>query len=255
MMFTMLAEISTNSNYYGSYYGGGFYGIGYSSYFLVILGAILCFAASAHVNSTFSRYSKVRSKTGLTGKEVAERMLSMAGIYDVRVEPIRGNLTDHYDPKSKVLRLSEPVYNQCSVAAIGVAAHECGHAIQHKEEYQPLMIRGAIVPVVNFGSQLAWPLIIVGCFIGHAGNGIIWLGILLFSLSVLFQLVTLPVEINASKRAIRVLDQSQMLYQDEVPKAKKVLKAAAYTYVASAVAIILQLLRLVLIFGNRGDRD
>jgi Zn-dependent membrane protease YugP len=223
------------------------------TYILVIIGALLSLAASARVKATFSKYSKIRSLSGMTGAEAAEKILRSAGIYDVSIQQIPGDLTDHYDPKSKTLRLSETVYGRTSVAAIGVAAHECGHAIQHNTEYIPLKIRGAIVPVANFGSSISWPLIIVGLFLAGSQT-LINLGIILFSFAVIFQLVTLPVEFNASSRAVRILDESGILYGEEVQQTKKVLGAAALTYVAAAAASILQLLRLILLFGGR-NRD
>lgn len=225
-----------------------------STYMLVILGVIICMMASAKMNSTFNKYSRVRNHSGMTGREAAEEILRRAGIYDVRVEHISGNLTDHYDPRSKVLRLSDATYNSTSVAAMGVAAHECGHAVQHETGYVPLKIRGALVPIANFGSTIAWPLIIIGLFFNSRSSALFLnLGILAFSLAVLFQIVTLPVEFNASNRAIRVLGSSGMLYEDEVKATRKVLTAAALTYVAGAASAILQLLRIILLTGNRRD--
>lgn len=239
-------------------YGG--YGIGYGfgfldpTYILVLIGAIICLLASARVKSTFNRYSKVRSHTGLTGREVAERILQNAGINDVKVQHVSGNLTDHYDPRTKTVNLSDATYNSPSVAAIGVAAHECGHVIQHATHYVPLSMRSALVPVANFGSMAAWPLIIVGLFLnGNSSMVLINLGILAFSLSVLFQIVTLPVEFNASNRAVRILGDTGLLAMEEVDDTKKVLRAAALTYVASVAASILQLLRLILISGRRNN--
>lgn len=224
------------------------------TYVLVLIGVILSMIASARVQSTFSKYSKVRSHTGMTGADAAQRILHMAGIYDVRIEHISGNLTDHYDPSNKVLRLSDSVYGSTSVAAIGVAAHECGHAIQDQKDYMPLKFRGALVPVANFGSQLAWPLILLGLFFS-AFDGLITVGIIMFSLAVLFQIVTLPVEFNASKRALVMLESNAILNSDELRNTRKVLSAAALTYVASATAAILQLLRLVILFGGRRSDD
>ena len=222
------------------------------TYILVVIGAVICIAASGRVNSVFSRYSGVRSRLGLTGREAAEQILHRNGIYDVQVIHISGNLTDHYNPGKKTLGLSDTVYNSTSVAAIGVAAHECGHAVQHAVGYAPLSIRGALVPVANIGSMAAWPLIIIGLLMnGQTAALFINLGILLFSAAVLFQLVTLPVEFNASRRAVKELESSGMLYQDEAAAVKKVLGAAALTYVASAAAMILQLLRLIIIGGRR----
>ena len=226
------------------------------TYILVLIGALICIAASARVKSVFSRYSRVRSHSGLTGREAAEQILHRNGIYDVQVIHIAGNLTDHYDPRNKTLGLSDTVYNSASVAAVGVAAHECGHAVQHSVGYAPLSIRGALVPVANFGSMAAWPLIIIGLFMnGQTAALFINLGILLFSAAVLFQLVTLPVEFNASNRAVKVLETSGMLYPDEVGSVKKVLTAAALTYVASAASMILQLLRLIILTGGRRRND
>lgn len=222
------------------------------TYFLVIIGALICMLASARVNSTFNKYSKYRSMTGMTGAQAAERILNYAGIYDVAILHVSGNLTDHYNPKQKTLNLSDSVYNSTSVAAIGVAAHECGHAIQHQQEYAPLSIRSAIVPVANIGSQLAWPLILIGLFISsNTGVFFINLGIIAFSFAVIFQLVTLPVEFNASGRALRILGDTGILAESELPYTKKVLSAAALTYVASAASAILQLLRLILLTNRR----
>lgn len=226
------------------------------TYILVLVGAVIYMAASARVKSTFNRYSTVRSRSGLTGREAAEQILRRNGIYDVRVIHIPGNLTDHYNPSKKTLGLSDTVYNSSSVAAIGVAAHECGHAVQHATGYAPFSIRGALVPVANIGSTAAWPLIIIGLLLnGQMSAMLINLGILLFSAAVLFQVVTLPVEFNASGRAVKVLETSGMLYPEEVGSVKKVLGAAALTYVASAAAIILQLLRLIIIAGGRRRND
>lgn len=225
------------------------------TYLLVLIGALICILASARVNSVFRRYSQVRSHAGMTGREAAEKILRANGIYDVRVQHISGNLTDHYDPRNKTLSLSDATYQSASVAAIGVAAHECGHAVQHHVGYAPLKIRGALVPVANFGSMAAWPLIIMGLLINSNGAMIlINLGILLFSAAVLFQIVTLPVEFNASSRAVQVLENTGILYPEEIQATKKVLGAAALTYVASAASMILQLLRLLLISGRR-NRD
>ena len=175
------------------------------TYILVLIGVVLCLLASAKMNSTFKRYSRVRNAAGITGREAAEEVLRNAGIYDVRVEHVSGNLTDHYDPRNKVLRLSDATYSSTSVAAVGVAAHECGHAIQHAQGYAPLKFRSTLVPIANFGSRIAWPLIILGFIISSRSSMLlIDLGVLAFSLSVLFQLVTLPVEFNASNRAMRI---------------------------------------------------
>lgn len=226
------------------------------TYILVLIGAIISMIASANVKSTYNKYSRVRSMTGLTGAEAAQRILNSQGIYDVRIEHVSGQLTDHYDPRAHVLRLSDATYASTSVAAVGVAAHECGHAIQHQQGYVPLTLRSAIVPVANLGSTLAWPLILIGLFFtSNTGTFLIDLGILCFSFAVLFQLVTLPVEFNASHRALRILGEQGILSDSELPYTRKVLKAAALTYVASAAASILQLLRLVLLFGGRRRDD
>lgn len=234
---------------YGLGYGYGFYWD--PTYILIIIGAVICMIASARVRTTFNKYSQVRSMSGMTGAQAAERILAHAGIRDVRVQHISGNLNDHYDPRNKTLSLSDSVYNSASVAAVGVAAHECGHAIQHHTNYAPLTIRGAIVPVANIGSTLAWPLIIIGII--FSGPVLIKVGIIFFCFAVLFQLVTLPVEFNASGRAVRILEKTGILGDSELSQTKKVLGAAAMTYVASAAAIILQLLRLLLLFGGRRD--
>lgn len=222
------------------------------TYFLLIIGMLLSMAASVRVKSTFAIYSRVRSASGLTGAEAARRILRMAGITDVTVVPISGSLTDHYDPRNKQLALSQDVYDRTSVAAIGVAAHECGHAIQDAQNYVPLNLRSAIVPVANIGSTLSWPLFLAGLILSI--RPLLTLGILLFSFAVFFQLVTLPVEFNASSRALKMLGSSGMLGTDEVKGAKKVLTAAALTYVAALASSILQLLRLIILAGGR-DRD
>lgn len=225
-----------------------------STYMLVLLGVIICMAASAKMNATFNRYSRVRSRSGLTGKEAAERILYSAGIRDVRVEHVPGNLTDHYDPRKKVLRLSDATYHSNSVAAVGVAAHECGHAIQHEVGYVPLAVRGSLVPIANFGSSIAWPLILIGLIMNSETSALLLnLGIMAFSLAVLFQIVTLPVEFNASGRAVKILGSTGILYEDELRDTKKVLKAAALTYVAGAASAILQLLRIILLANRRND--
>ena len=230
------------------------YGMGYYRFFdptmiLVLIGVVLSMAASAKVQSTFAKYSRVRSMTGMTGAEAAKRLLNSQGIYDVQVRKVAGNLTDHYDPRNKTLNLSESVYDSPSVAEIG----ECGHAIQDNTEYAPLKIRGAIVPVVNIGTQLSWPMILLGVLFGGLGSPLVQIGILLFTLCVIFQLVTLPVEFNASSRAVRLLDETGILSGEEVGYTKNVLGAAALTYVAAAAGSILQLLRLLILFGGRRD--
>ncbi|MCD8055088.1 MAG: zinc metallopeptidase [Lachnospiraceae bacterium] len=223
-----------------------------STYILVLIGALLSMWASSRVNSAFRKYSRVRSRNGITGAQAAERLLHAQGIYDVRIEHISGSLTDHYDPRSMVLRLSDDVYGSTSIAAVGVAAHECGHAMQHAEGYTPLSVRSALAPVANFGATISWPLILLGLFFGGSASSILLqAGILLFCAVVLFQIVTLPVEFNASSRALRLLDETGMLIPDEVRQTRKVLSAAAMTYVASVAASLLQLLRLLLLANRR----
>ena len=226
------------------------------TYILVVIGAVICMIASARVKGTFNKYSQIRSMSGMNGAQVAQRVLQAAGIYDVQVRHVSGSLTDHYDPRTKTVNLSDPVYNATSVAALGVAAHECGHAIQHAKSYAPLSIRSALVPIANFGSMLAWPVILIGLFFNTRSSGlIIDIGILLFSAAVLFQLVTLPVEFDASRRALVMLRTQGILADDELKYTRRVLKSAALTYVASAAAAILQLLRIILITSGRRRDD
>ena len=222
------------------------------TYILVLIGAVICLIASARVKTTFNKYSKYRSMSGMTGAQAAERILRAAGINDVRIRQVSGSLTDNYNPSDKTLNLSESVCNATTVAAVGVAAHECGHAIQHARGYAPLAFRSALVPVANFGSMLAWPVILVGALINNQMSmTVINIGIVLFSLAVLFQLITLPVEFNASRRALVMLRDQGILGDQELGYTKKVLGAAALTYVASAAAAILQLLRIILLFGGK----
>lgn len=226
------------------------------TYILVVIGAVICMIASARVKGTFNKYSQLRSMSGMNGAQVAQRVLQAAGIYDVQVRHVSGSLTDHYDPRTKTVNLSDPVYNATSVAALGVAAHECGHAIQHAKSYAPLSIRSALVPIANFGSMLAWPVIFIGLLFNTRSSGlIIDIGILLFSAAVLFQLVTLPVEFDASRRALVMLRTQGILADDELRYTRRVLKSAALTYVASAAAAILQLLRIILITNGRRRDD
>ncbi len=236
----------------------GYYGYGYGMYFdptyvLVIIGMILCLGASALVNSTMRKYSRVRNMSGLTGEEAARRILNNEGLYNVQIECLQKDSGDHYDPRTNTVRLSYGNYNSASVTAVGVAAHECGHAIQHAKGYAPLSIRSALVPVVNIGSQLGIPLIFLGVLLSW-NQVLIQIGIWAFALSVLFQLVTLPVEFNASRRAVIKVEQYGLLTSEENKGCKKVLTAAALTYVAAAASAILQLLRLVLLFGNNRRR-
>lgn len=224
-----------------------------STYILVLIGAVISMIASAKVKSTYAKYGKVGSHSGMTAMQAARIILDNAGLRHVRIERIAGDLTDHYSPKELILRLSDTTINSTSIAAIGVAAHECGHAIQHAKKYAPLNIRNAIVPVVNIGSNLSWPMILLGLIFGI--TGFLDLGIVFFSFSLLFQIITLPVEFNASSRALRILDESNMLYDEELKGAKKVLSAAAMTYVAAAIATLLSLLRLIILFGGRRRND
>lgn len=233
----------------------GYYGYYFDpTYILIIIAAIISLIAQWRVNSAFSKYSRVASMSGMTGAQAARMILQSNGINDVSVQRISGKLTDHYNPSTKVLNLSESVYGSTSVAAIGVAAHECGHAIQHARGYFPLSLRTALVPVANIGSQLSWGFIIVGAILSF-NQTLITIGIIMFSAAVLFQLVTLPVEFNASARALEQLESNGILYRDEVSQTRKVLSAAALTYVAAAATAILQLLRLIILFGGRGRRD
>ena len=216
---------------------------------LIIIGLIISGLASMYVQSTYSKYSDVKSDRGYTASDVCRQILNASNLQNVRLEGIRGNLTDHYNAQDNVLRLSDATRNSTSVAAIGVAAHEAGHAMQDRDNYGPLRLRAALVPVTNFGQTAAFPILILGMFMG--GDGVlINIGIMLFSLTLLFQLVTLPVEFDASKRAIRILEEQNLLTREEIPQAKKVLNAAALTYIAAAIASFLSVMRLVLIFGG-----
>ena len=221
------------------------------TYILVIIAMLLSMFASFGVNATFNKYKKQRTVRGITGADAARRVLDMNGLQHIKIERVAGNLTDHYDPKAGVIRLSDATYADSSVAAVGVAAHEAGHAVQHAVGYAPIKIRNSIVPVVNIGNALSMPLFLIGLLLNMFG--LAYLGVLLFSLTLVFQLVTLPVEFNASRRAIAILDSSMMLYEDEIKPAKKVLKAAAMTYVAAVAATALQLLRFLVILGGRRD--
>ncbi len=222
-----------------------------TTYILVIIGALISAMASMNVTTTFNKYKRYSNQRGMTGRDVAAAILRESGIDDVKIERISGNLTDHYSPMEKVLRLSEEVYGSTSVAAIGVAAHECGHAIQHKRGYLPLKLRSISVPAANIGAKLSWPLVLLGLILG--ATGLARFGVILFVFVVFFQLITLPVEFNASRRAINVLDDRRILVDGELKGAKKVLKAAAMTYVAALFSSILQLLRLVLLTNRNRD--
>ena len=238
-------------------YYGGYFGMYWdTTYILVIIGMVICLLESARVKSTYAKFNGVRSHSGITAAEAAEKILHGAGIYDVEIRHISGDLTDNYDPSNRVLNLSDATFRSSSVAAIGVAAHECGHAIQHARGYVPLRLRTAFVPIANFGSMLAWPVIILGVIINSRSSMmLINIGILLFSFAVLFQLITLPVEFDASRRAMVQLREQGILGDQELHYTRKVLTAAALTYVASAAAAILQLLRIVLLFGGRSRDD
>ncbi len=223
-----------------------------STILLLIVGMLLSLAASAKLKSVFATYSKIRSRSGLTGAQTAQRILQAAGIRDVEVVPIQGQLTDHYDPRTRKVCLSQSSYQQTSLAAVGVAAHECGHAIQHHVGYAPLNLRSAIVPIANIGSSLSWPIFVAGLLFSM--QPLLTAGIFLFSAAVIFQLVTLPVEYNASSRALVMLEDTGVLAAEETRGAKKVLSAAALTYVAALASSILQLLRLIVLAGGR-NRD
>lgn len=234
------------------YYTRGLYGFGFDPmYILVIIMGILCMVASYRVSSVYKKYERIRSRSNMTGAQVAMEILRRNGITDVAVAHVSGNLTDHYDPRRKVVNLSDATYNSPSVAAVGVAAHECGHVCQHYYGYIPLKIRTAIVPAANIGSKAGIPIIILGMFLSL--SPLITIGIWVFSLAVLFQLVTLPVEFDASRRALVMLEEYGFLDDEELHHSKKVLSAAAMTYVASAAAAVVQLLRLVLLNGRRRD--
>lgn len=237
------------------YYG---YGFDWTYLVLVLPCIILSMWASSSVNSTFKKYSKVLSSRRITGAEAAQRVLFANGVRNVRIERVGGNLTDHYDPKTNVIRLSDSVHNSTSVAAIGVACHEAGHAVQYAQNYAPIKLRAAIIPITNIGSKLAMPLILLGIVLSFLGNfsyTLVYLGIAAFGMSLVFQLVTLPVEFNASRRAIRAIEDGNILTEEEQRGAKKTLKAAAMTYVAATAVALAQLLRLVILFGGRGRRN
>lgn len=218
-----------------------------TTYILVLIGIGLTMLASLKLKSTFSKFSRIRSVSGYTGQEVARMILNANGIYDVNINPVSGSLTDHYDPASKTVNLSEDIYGSNSIAAISVAAHECGHAIQHNVGFIPLSFRSLLVPAANFGATLSWPLVLIGLMLGNAGSFLIQIGIILFMCAVLFQIVTLPVEFDASRRAIIELEKNSILPEQERKGAKDVLFAAALTYVAATAASMLQLLRLIIL--------
>ncbi len=221
-----------------------------ATYILVIIAAIITLFASARMNLAFGKYAKIKNENGITGAEAARTILDNSGLSFVRVEPVSGNLSDHYNSDTKIVYLSESTYSENSIAAVGVAAHECGHALQDQEEYQPLIMRNKFVPFANFGSKFGVPIVIGGILFGYC-EPIMQIGILIFSLAVLFQLITLPVEFNASTSAIALLNENEILKIEEEEGCKKVLKAAAMTYVAAAAASILSLLRLILLSKRR----
>ena len=235
-----------------------FYGFDWTYIVLVLPCVLLSLWASSNVNSTFKKYSRQLSSRRITGAEAARRVLAANGVYGVRIDRVSGNLTDHFDPKTNVIRLSDSVYDNASTAAIGVAAHEAGHAVQYAQGYGPIKLRAAIIPITNIGSKLAMPLILIGLLLTFAENFsffFVYLGIACFGLSLVFQLVTLPVEFNASRRAMVALEEGGILTDEERKGAKKTLKAAALTYVAATATALAQLLRLILIFGGRRRRD
>ena len=235
-----------------------FYGFDWTYLYIVLPCLILAMLASAKVNSTFRRYSKQISMRHITGKDAAMRVLQANGVTNVRVERISGNLTDHFDPKSNVIRLSDSVYDNTSTAAIGVACHEAGHAVQYAQEYFPIKVRSAIIPITNIGSRLAMPLILLGVLFGVGGAysyTLVYVGIACFALSLVFQLVTLPVEFNASRRAMEAIEDTGLLTDEEQRGARKTLTAAAMTYVAAVAVAAAQLFRLILLFGGRRRND
>ncbi len=229
-----------------------FYGIDIYYIYLVLPALLFAMWTQARVNSTFNRFSKERTYSGMTGYEAARRILAANGLYNVNVERVSGNLTDHYDPRTNVIRLSDSVFSSNSVAAVGVAAHEAGHAVQYAQNYAPVKIRAAIIPITNIGSTISMPLVIIGFFMG--AQPLVNLGLLLFATVAVFQLVTLPVEFNASRRAVQALEMGGTMGEEEIKGVKKVLSAAAMTYVAALAVSLANLLRLVLRFGDR-NRD
>jgi len=235
-----------------------YYGFDMTYILLVLPCILLSLWASANVKSTFNKYSRQYSQRRLTGAEAAQRVLMANGVRGVRIERINGSLTDHYDPKTNVIRLSDDVYGNTSTAAIGVACHEAGHAVQYAESYAPIKLRAAIIPLTNFGSRIAMPLILLGILFsafGSFSDTLVYLGIACFGFSLVFQLVTLPVEFNASRRALQAIESGNLLTEEEQRGAKKTLTAAALTYVAATAVALAQLLRLIAIFGGRRRRD
>ena len=235
-----------------------YYGFDWTYLILILPCMIFSLIASSRVNSTFRKYTQQNSQQRITGAEAARRVLSHYGVTGVQIQRVAGNLTDHYDPTTNVIRLSDSVHDATSTAAIGVAAHEAGHAVQYARNYAPIKLRAAIIPLTNFGSRLAMPLILAGIlltFLGSFSTVLIYLGIAAFGLSFVFQLITLPVEFNASRRAVRAIKDAQLLTAEEQKGAEKTLKAAAMTYVAAMAVSLAQLLRLIMLYGNRRRRD
>ena len=233
-----------------------YYYYGYNSTGLlpVLICALFALWASHNVNSTFKKYAKQFSRRRLTGAQAAQRVLSSNGVHGVRIERVGGSLTDHFDPKTNVIRLSDSVFDSTSTAAIGVACHEAGHAVQYAVGYAPIKLRAAIIPVTNFGTKIAWPLMLIGILLSsmsYAFYNLVYVGIACFSLSLVFQLITLPVEFNASRRAMQAIEEGGILYEDELVGARKTLTAAAMTYVAAVATSLVQLLRLIAIYGRR----
>ena len=235
-----------------------YYSYNSSGLLLVLLCAVFAMWASANVNSTFKKFSKQNSIRGITGAQAAQRVLLANGIHGIRIERVSGNLTDHYDPRTNVIRLSDSVYNSTSTAAIGVACHEAGHAVQYAMNYAPIKLRAAIIPLTNFGTKIAWPLMLAGLLLSsmsYAFYNLVYVGIACFGLSLVFQLITLPVEFNASRRALVAIEEGNILTDDELVGARKTLRAAATTYVAAVATSLAQLLRLLAIYGNSRRRN
>lgn len=251
-MITALASATTNSGFYGL--GGGMmYSLFDPTYILVLIGFAITLIASSNVKATFNKYDKVTSRQRITAAEAARRILDANGLYGVRIERVSGNLTDHFSPKENVIRLSDSTFNSASIAALGVAAHECGHAVQHQVGYLPIRIRNGIVPFVNICSYISVPVIILGIILGAVN--LAYIGVILFCAVLAFQIITLPTETNASSRALKTLESMGILYDDELAGAKKVLRAAAMTYFASVASTALQIFRLLLIVNNSRRRD
>lgn len=251
-MITALASATTNSGFYGL--GGGMmYSLFDPTYILVLIGFAITLIASSNVKATFNKYDKVTSRQRITAAEAARRILDANGLYGVRIERVSGNLTDHFSPKENVIRLSDSTFNSASIAALGVAAHECGHAVQHQVGYVPIKIRNGIVPFVNICSYISVPVIILGIILGAVN--LAYIGVILFCAVLAFQIITLPTETNASSRALKTLESMGILYDDELAGAKKVLRAAAMTYFASVASTALQIFRLLLIVNNSRRRD